>query len=55
MVDAVAKWPDSEEPNHSVSSAPRSLEGLADMKCNQGFQLANNTDKTMFKLLRGPP
>ncbi|KAF7572544.1 hypothetical protein PtrM4_074490 [Pyrenophora tritici-repentis] len=31
MVDAIAKWPDSEEPNHSVSSAPSLLEGLTDV------------------------
>ncbi|KAF2648949.1 sterigmatocystin 8-O-methyltransferase precursor [Lophiostoma macrostomum CBS 122681] len=37
LVDAVAKWPDSEEPNHS------------------GFQLANNTDKTMFDFFEDYP
>ncbi|KAF2833327.1 sterigmatocystin 8-O-methyltransferase precursor [Ophiobolus disseminans] len=37
MVDAVAKWPDSEEPNHA------------------GFQLANNTDKTMFDFFEDHP
>ncbi|PZD24298.1 sterigmatocystin 8-O-methyltransferase precursor [Pyrenophora tritici-repentis] len=38
MVDAIAKWPDSEEPNHSVS-----------------FQLANDTDKTMFEFFEDYP
>ncbi|KAH8692496.1 sterigmatocystin 8-O-methyltransferase precursor [Phaeosphaeriaceae sp. PMI808] len=37
MVDAIAKWPDSEEPNHS------------------GFQLANNTEKTMFDFFEDHP
>lgn len=30
MVDAVAKWPESEEPNHSVSSISTLHEELTD-------------------------
>ncbi|PSN75191.1 sterigmatocystin 8-O-methyltransferase precursor [Corynespora cassiicola Philippines] len=37
MVDGVARWPDSEEPNHA------------------GFQLANDTDKTMFDFFEEHP
>ena len=54
MVDAMAKRPDSEEPNHPVSNVPSLFEELTNV-CNQGFQLANDTEKTMFEFFEEYP
>lgn len=57
MVDAVAKWPESEEPEHAVHTFFTHRDNAVQLivPAFQGFCLANNTSKQMFDFFEENP